>query len=117
MKKNRISVIGVLPVMLWAGTMLIGCGAPTKHYGSLSIVSEPPNAQVVNLKDRSAIGTTPMQYTWETGSSTEEYIQLMLTAPGNVDQVTSLFLNARYDDKDTAEKNPQAIKVNVKQAR
>jgi hypothetical protein len=104
--------------MLWAGMILIGCSAPTTtHYGSASIVSEPPNANIVNLKDDSAIGTTPLKYTWENEARDEEYIQLKLTAPGYADQVTSFFLNSRYESKEDAEKIPQAIKVNMEQVK
>lgn len=116
MKGNKTGVCGLLTVTLWTGMILIGCSAPTTtHYGSASIVSEPPNAKVVNLQDGSAIGTTPMKYTWESEARDEEYIQLSLTAPGYADQITVFFLNSRYESKDDAEKIPQIIKVNLKQ--
>ena len=116
MKRSKTGVCGLLTVTLWAGMVLIGCSAPTMtHYGSASIVSEPPNAKVVNLQDGSTIGTTPMKYTWESETGDEEYIQLSLTAPGYADQVTVFFLNSRYESKDDAEKIPQFIKVNLKQ--
>ena len=118
MKRNKTGVCGLLMAMLWAGMIMIGCSAPaTTHYGSASIVSEPPNANVVNLKDGSAIGTTPLKYTWESDARDEEYIQLKLAAPGYADQVTSFFLNSRYESKDDAEKSPKAIKVNMAQVK
>jgi len=117
MKRSRIRAFGLLIVMLWAGTALIGCGGVAgNHYGSASIVSVPANANVVNLEDGSVIGTTPLQYTWETENVTEKYIQLRLTATGYVDQVAEFFLNARYGSKEDAEGKPQIINVKMKQS-
>lgn len=117
MSRSRIGVCGLVAALLGAGVLLGGCVAATTPFGSASIVSEPAGAKVVNLKDGAAIGTTPMQYTWETEDGKAEYVQLILTSPGYADQVTSFWINPRYDSKDDAEKNPQAIKVNLKQAK
>jgi hypothetical protein len=118
MKLNRTGACGLVMIMLGAGMVLTGCASGTKTpYGSASIVSEPAGAKVVNLKDGEAIGTTPLQYTWETEDGKAEYIQLILTSPGYADQVTSFWINPRYDSKDAAEKDPQAIKVNMTQAK
>lgn len=117
MKRSRICVFGLSIVILWSGMALIGCGgAAGNHYGSASIVSVPANANVVNLEDESVIGTTPLQYTWETDDVTEKYIQLKLTASGYADQVSEFFLNARYGSKEEAEEKPQIINVRMKQA-
>jgi hypothetical protein len=115
MRQNRTGMCRLAIVMLGAGMMLAGCGgvATEKPYGSASIVSEPPNAKVVNMKDGSAIGTTPMLYTWKTKDGNQEYIQLILAASGHADHITEFFINPQYENKDDAEKNPQAIKVNI----
>lgn len=117
MSRSRIGACSLVAALLGAGALLGGCVASTTPFGSASIVSEPAGAKVVNLNDGSAIGTTPMQYTWETEDGKAEYVQLILTSPGYADQVTSFWINPRYDSKDDAEKNPQAIKVNLKQAK
>ena len=118
MKLNRTGACALVMIMLGAGMALTGCATGTHTpYGSASIVTEPAGAKVVNLKDGEAIGTTPLQYTWETEDGKAEYIQLILTSPGYADQVTSFWINPRYDSKDAAEKNPQAIKVNMTQAK
>jgi len=115
MKRYRIFVYGMLIAMFWAGTTLTGCGGgATNHYGSASIVSEPPDAAVVDLEDGSTIGSTPLQYTWETEDVSEKYIQLRLNATGYEDQVTEFFLNSRYGSKERAEETPQTIHVKMK---
>lgn len=117
MKRSRVGVSGMLIAMFWAGTTLTGCGGgATNHYGSASIVSEPPNATVVNLEDGSTIGSTPLQYTWETEEISEKYIQLRLNATGYAEQGTEFFLNARHGSKESAEETPQIIHVKMKQA-
>lgn len=118
MKRNRVGVCGMLIAMIWAGTTLAGCGGgAASHYGSASIVSEPPDATVVNLEDGSTIGSTPLQYTWETEDVSEKYIQLKLNATGYEDQVTEFFLNSRHGSKESAEKTPQIIHVKMKLAK
>lgn len=116
MKMYRISVYGLTVAALLVGVTLAGCGGSTAHYGSASIVSEPANVNVVNLEDGSAIGTTPLQYTWETEDVSEKYIQLKLNAEGYADQMTEFFLNSRYGSKEDAEKNPKIISVRMKKA-
>lgn len=101
----------------WAWAVLTGCAAFTATpYGTASIDSVPPGAKVVNLKDGTAIGTTPMQHTWQTEDGKAEYVQLLLSSPGYADQVTSFWINPRYGSADDAEKNPQSIKVNMKKS-
>lgn len=118
MIRGKIDTCGLVAALLGAVMVLSGCvGATAPPYGSASIVSEPAGAKVVNLKDGTEIGTTPMQYTWQTEDGKAEYIQLLLTAPGYADQVTSFWVNPRYGSADDAEKNPQAIQVNMQQAR
>ena len=118
MSRNGIGIYWLVVALLGAGMALTGCAATTAPpYGSASIVSEPAGAKVLNLKDGTAIGTTPMQHTWQTEDGKAEYILLLLTAPGYADQVTSFWINPRYGSAGDAEKNPQAIKVNLKQAR
>lgn len=116
MRRSGIGTCWLVVALLGAMMVLTGCVATTAPYGSASIVSEPAGAKVVNLKDGTDLGTTPLQYTWQTEDGKAEYIQLILTAPGYADQVTSFWVNPRYGSADDAEKNPQAIKVNMKQA-
>lgn len=117
MKWNRVGVCGMLIATIWAGTTLTGCGGnAASHYGSASFVSEPPGATIVNLEDGSTIGSTPLQYTWETDDVSEKYIQLKLNATGYEDQITEFFLNSRHGSKESAEKTPQVIHVKMKQA-
>ena len=116
MSRSGIGVGWLEVALLGAGLVLTGCVATTTPYGSASIVSEPPGAKVVNLKDGSSIGTTPVRYTLETEDGKAEYVQLLLTSPGYTDQMTSFWINPRYGSAEKAEENPQAIKVNMKQA-
>lgn len=117
MRGNRIRSYGFACLaMIAAGSVLSGCVASTAPYGSAAIVSEPAGAKVVNLKDGEEIGTTPLNYTLETEDGKAEYIQLLLTSPGYADQVTSFWINPRYDSAEDAEENPQAVKVNMKKA-
>ena len=118
MSRSEICSCWLMAALLGAVMVLTGCAATTAPpYGSASIVSEPAGAKVVNLKEGTEIGTTPMQYTWETEEGKAEYVQLLLIAPGYADEVTSFWINPRYGSADDAEKNPQAIQVNMQQAR
>lgn len=102
-----------------ACALLAGCsvGAPSEPFGAARIVSEPAGANVVNLRDSVTLGTTPLDHVWETEDGKAEYIQLVLTKPGHADTVTSFWINPRHGSRDDAAENPQAITVNLKQAR
>lgn len=118
MSRRGIGICWLVVALLGEVMVLTGCaGTTAPPYGSAAIVSEPAGAKVVNLKDGTAIGTTPMQYTWETEEGKAEYVQLLLTAPGYADELTSFWINPRYGSAADAEKNPQAIQVNMEQAR
>jgi len=98
--------------------LLGGCmQATTTPFGAAKIMSEPAGAKVVNLADNMAIGTTPMDFTWETEDGKAEYIQLVLTKQGQADTVTSFWVNPRYTSAEDAAENPQIISVNLMQAR
>lgn len=117
MKGNGCRAKGlVILVLLGTAVLLGGCVITSAPYGSASIVTEPAGAKVVNLKNGEAVGTTPMSYTLETEDGKAEYIQLLLSAPGYADQVTSFWINPRYGNAEEAEKNQQLIKVNMQQA-
>ena len=84
-------------------------------YGSATIFSGPDSARVINLRDGSEIGSTPLVYTWENEERVEGYIQLLLTAAGYTDQVAVFFLRSEQENRDEAEKNPVVVKVNLQQ--
>ena len=117
MENNRTGRYGIVVFMLAAGMLLSGCANNTAvtAYGSAAISSEPESAKVINLRDGSEIGSTPLVYTWEIEERAEEYIQLLLTAPGYTDQVAVFYLRSEQENKDDAEKNPVVVKVNLQQ--
>lgn len=102
-----------------AWLLLAGCcaEAPSEPFGAARIVSEPAGAEVVNLVDNTALGTTPLDHVWETADGKAEYIQLLLTRPGHGDAVTSFWINPRHGSREKAAEKPQVITVNLQQAR
>jgi len=99
--------------MAGALTLLAGCcvEAPMETYGAARIVSDPAGAGIVNLKDNTTLGNTPLDHVWETADGKAEYIQLVLTRAGHEDTVTSFWINPRHATREEAAENPQAITV------
>ncbi len=115
MHNRRIGGYGVSMFILGAGMLLGGCADNTTvtAYGSVAIFSEPDSAMVVNLRGGAEIGSTPLVYTWENEERAEEYIHLLLTAPGYTDRVGVFFLRSEHENRDDAEKNPVVVKVSL----
>ena len=58
--KKIFILVGV--VMMGAG--MTGCAKKTT-YGAVKFMTDPPGAEVVNLKDDATLGTSPVVVTWE----------------------------------------------------
>jgi hypothetical protein len=62
MENYRTGRYRIVVCMLAAGMLLSGCANNTAvtAYGSAAISSEPESAKVINLRDGSEIGSTPL---------------------------------------------------------
>jgi hypothetical protein len=106
--------------MAFAGVIffLVGCAVEKNPpFGAAEIISNPPGADVVNLKDNSTLGTTPFKHVRETKIGEEEYVTVKVSKPGYEDKVISFFLGSKYDKEEDAMNNPQQVTVDLVQTK
>lgn len=108
MKQVKKIKLGLLVPVLMLG--ISGCSS----YGAARIVSEPTGAHVVNLEDESLLGTTPVMVHWKNDREESKLITVRFHKSGYDDKVTAFWVNMRHSSRAKAEKEPQAVKVELK---
>jgi len=109
--RKRISFS--LAAVLLAGLLLSGCGSGRTTYGSARFVTDPPGAEVINLKDDTNLGMTPVVVTWEGNEEKPEYVTVEFKKPGYREEITSLWVNTRHPSREAAEADAQPITVHL----
>ncbi len=107
-----ISKIFVKLCVLFALTSLAACGQTM--YGVVKIESIPPGAEVVNLKDDTHLGMTPLLVTWEDEDDAAKHATVELRKVGYVEEITSFWVNMRHKTKEDATREPQPVTVELK---
>ena len=100
--------VGLLIAFLHAG--ISGCAS----YGAARILSDPAGAEVVNLEDDTLLGTTPVIVHWKNDRQESKLITVRFHKSGFEDKVTAFWVNMRHSSQAKAEKEPQAVKVEMK---
>lgn len=97
-----------------AGTLLFlsGCAASTK-YGAANISSEPEGAEVVNLRDNSLLGTTPVKVSFAGEADTSEFVTVQLRKNGYIEKITTFWINKRHKTAIAADDNAIDISVSL----
>ncbi len=87
--------------------------AQTK-YGVVKIVSIPAGAEVINLKDDTHLGLTPLLVTWEDEEDVARNATVELRKVGYVEKITTFWVNIRHDTKEAAVLEPQPVTIELK---
>ena len=100
-------------LLVVAGMMLLvsGCSSSSLKYGSAKISSQPEGAEVVNLKDDSHLGVTPVNVSFGGEADTAEFVTVQLRKPGYINRITSFWINRRH--KTQLEADDNAIDISV----
>ncbi len=93
--------------------LVAGCAGP-KTYGAVKFVSRPPGAEVVNLKDDTHLGMTPVLVTWEGEDGRPEYVTVEMHKAGYREEITSFWVNTRHRSRAEAEAEPQPVTVELR---
>ncbi len=96
------------------GTVLVfsGCAGSTK-FGAAKISSEPQGAEVVNLRDNSHLGTTPVKVSFAGDAGSSEYVTVQLRKAGYIDKITTFWINKRHETAMEADENAIDISVSL----
>ena len=91
---------------------LAGCGQTM--YGVAKIDSIPPGAEVINLKDDTHLGITPLLVTWESDDGkAAKHATVELRKTGYVEKITSFWVQMRHKTKEEASKEPQPVTIEL----
>jgi hypothetical protein len=102
---------------LWLGlllvlSLLVAC-SQTK-YGVVKIVTIPSGAEVINLRDDTHLGRTPLLVTWEDEDDTARNATVELRKAGFVEEITTFWVNMRHDTKEAAILEPQPVTIELR---
>lgn len=111
-KKRKTAYLPALSVLLVMVLMQSGC-AKKVSYGSVAINSVPTSAEVINLKDDSSLGMTPVKVVWEGEEDSSEYVTVEFFKQGYKEKIISFWVNKRYSSREAAESNPQEVSVEM----
>ena len=101
-----------LLVLGWIFLLLGGCGKPIT-YGAVQFVTNPPGAEVVNLRDDTNLGSTPLQVFWESKDGKPEHVTIQFRKRGYLEKIVSLWVNKRHSSREAALADPQPIRVDL----
>jgi len=98
--------------LLLTCSLLGGCSSG-KTYGAVKFVTVPPGAEVINLKDDTNLGMTPVLVTWEGDEEKPEQVTVEFKKRGYKEEITTLWVNKRHATRQEAEAEPQPITVQL----
>lgn len=111
---KRWVVWGLYLLALGGLVLLTGCSSK-KTYGTVEFTTVPSGAQVVNLKDDTNLGMTPVQVTWEGEDGKPEYVTVELTKKGYQNDITSFWVNTRHESREAAAAEAQPVTIELQE--
>jgi len=112
-EKENVGWLRMLFVGIGLTLLVSGCASPPLKYGSAKISSRPEGAEVVNLKDDSQLGVTPVKVSFGGEADTAEFVTVQLRKPGYIDRITSFWINRRHATQLEADDNAIDISVEL----
>lgn len=100
-------------VFLFFLLIISGCATSKQQYGGVKISSAPDGAEVVNLKDDTSLGVTPVEVSFSGDEGTAELVTVQLRKKGYYDRITSFWINRRHNTPDVALENAIDIHVDL----
>lgn len=100
-------------VLLVTATQLTGCASSTK-YGAVQFKTIPPGAEIINLKDDTNLGLTPVLVTWEGPAKEPEYVTVEISKIGYQNDITSFWVNTRHATREEAAAASHPITIELK---
>ncbi|MGH1427988.1 MAG: hypothetical protein ACRBEE_08610 [Arenicella sp.] len=87
--------------------------ACSTYYGSANITSVPEGSEVINDKDGSLLGVTPLTVWWKDSSSRKKQMILQIRKDGFYTKTAVFWLSMRHKTKEQALQNVQLVKFNL----
>lgn len=113
MRKNHLFYKNFTNFSLLLLLLSLGACGQTM-YGVVKIESIPSGAEVVNLKDDTHLGMTPLLVTWESDDEDTRYATVELRKLGYVEKITSFWVKMRHKSKEAASLEAQPVIIELK---
>lgn len=85
-----------------------GC-SQKKMYGAVKFESVPAGAEVVNLRDDTSLGVSPVVVVWESGDGKPEYVTIQMRKSGYREAISSFWVNTRHQTREKAREEAHPI--------
>ena len=115
----QFQTIGRFALSLLCLAALLGASGCAKKtmYGAVKFESNPPGAEVINLRDDATLGVTPLLVHWESSDGQPEYVTVQMRKNGYLEDITSFWVNTRHESREAAGTEAQPIFVELKPRR
>ena len=112
MKSDDLLNLLVMFTFLLTLSVLAGCSGT--RYGSAQVTSIPAGAEVVNLRDDTHLGITPLMVTWEEDDDEAIRATVELRKRGYVEEIKSFWIKM-YKTKEEADQKAQPVTVELRE--
>ena len=82
--------------------VLFASGCSLQQYGAVKFTSTPLGAEVVNLKDDTVLGTTPVRVLWKGSAGSSEKVVVQFRKNGFYEKIISVWVNKRHNSETSA---------------
>ncbi len=112
MNSDALSNLLLTFIFLFTLSVLAGCSGT--RYGTAQITSIPAGAEVVNLRDDTHLGITPLMVTWEEDDDKAIRATVELRKSGYVEEIKSFWIKM-YKTKAEADQKAQPVTVELRE--
>ena len=95
---------------------LAAAGCAPARYGAARFSSTPPGAEVLDNRDKTPLGLTPLTVVWESDKGEPEHVTVRLRKSGYDEASASFWLNTRYESPEDAQADPQPVHMQLKES-
>lgn len=99
---NRKYFLNLLFCLLIALLLISSSGCSMQQYGAVKFTSTPPGAEVVNLKDDTVLGTTPVRVLWKGSAGSSEKVVVQFRKKGYFEKIIAVWVNKRHNNETNA---------------
>ena len=99
--------INILIYLCLFSLLFSGCAG--QQYGAVEFSSTPSGAEVINLKDDTVLGSTPVRVLWKGDAGSSEKVVVQFKKSGFYEKISSIWVNKRHDSRQNAENDAVQI--------
>jgi hypothetical protein len=110
----RLQTVGRCVLCLASLVVLaLATGCSQKMYGAVKFESSPAGAEVVNLRDDTSLGVSPVVVVWESEDGKPEYVTVQMRKSGYREAISSFWVNTRHQSREKAQAEAHPIFIEL----